>query len=95
LAKELGENGVEMLDAPVSGGVLKARKGMLSVMVGGDREIFEQCKEILSAFGERVTYVGESGAGHLVKSLNNMLSATTLVSAAEAMASRRKPSWRS
>lgn len=90
LAKELGENGVGMLDAPVSGGVLKAREGMLSVMVGGDEAVFERCKGILGAFGERITYVGGSGAGHLVKSLNNMLSATTLVSAAEAMLLARR-----
>lgn len=85
LARELGENGVGMLDAPVSGGVLKAKEGKLSVMVGGDEGVFERCRGVLGAFGERVTHVGGSGAGHLIKSLNNMLSATTLVSAAEAM----------
>src|SRR5215204_724974 len=70
LAKKLAESEVEMLDAPVSGGVLRAEEGKLAVMVGGREKIF---------------HVGDHGAGHLVKSLNNLLSATTLASAAEAV----------
>lgn len=85
LADELSRAGIGMLDAPVSGGVSKAKEGRLSVMVGGEEAVFERCRGILGAFGERVVRVGEAGTGHLVKSLNNMLSATTLVSAAEAM----------
>jgi 3-hydroxyisobutyrate dehydrogenase-like beta-hydroxyacid dehydrogenase len=84
IAAKLAEVGVEMLDAPVSGGVLRAREGKLSVMVGGEREVFERHEEILSSFGEKVFYVGGHGAGHLVKALNNLLSATTLASACEA-----------
>ena len=74
-----------MLDAPVSGGVLRAKEGTLSVMVGGKQEVFERCSPILEAFGGKIFYVGDHGAGHLVKSLNNLLSATTLASAAEAL----------
>lgn len=85
LARTLSEIGVRMLDAPVSGGVAKAREGRLSVMVGGDEETYRRCRGILDTFGERVARVGDHGAGHLVKALNNMLSATTLLSAAEAM----------
>jgi len=84
IAEKLAEGGVEMLDAPVSGGVLRAREGKLSVMVGGEREVFERHEEILSSFGEKVFHVGGHGAGHLVKALNNLLSATTLASACEA-----------
>ena len=84
IAAKLAEGGVEMLDAPVSGGVLRAREGRLSVMVGGGREVFERHEDILSSFGEKVFYVGGHGAGHLVKALNNLLSATTLASACEA-----------
>lgn len=90
LAKVLSRSGVAMLDAPVSGGVSKAREGRLSVMVGGEEEVFERCREVLEAFGEKVVRVGDSGTGHLMKSLNNMLSATTLVSAAEAMILARR-----
>lgn len=90
LAKTLSDAGVRMLDAPVSGGLLKARDGRLSVMVGGDEETYLRCREILGAFGERVVRVGESGSGHLVKALNNMLSATTLLSAVEAVVFAKK-----
>jgi 3-hydroxyisobutyrate dehydrogenase-like beta-hydroxyacid dehydrogenase len=84
IAAKLAEGGVEMLDAPVSGGVLRAREGRLSVMVGGERGVFERHEPIFEAFGEKVFYVGGHGAGHLVKALNNLLSATTLASACEA-----------
>ena len=85
LAEKLAESGVEMLDAPVSGGVLRAEEGKLAVMVGGREEVFERHREVLEAFGEKIFHVGDHGAGHLVKSLNNLLSATTLASAAEAV----------
>jgi 3-hydroxyisobutyrate dehydrogenase-like beta-hydroxyacid dehydrogenase len=84
IAAHLAEKGIDMLDAPVSGGVLRAREGRLSVMVGGEREVFERHEPIFEAFGEKVFYVGGHGAGHLVKALNNLLSATTLASACEA-----------
>jgi 3-hydroxyisobutyrate dehydrogenase-like beta-hydroxyacid dehydrogenase len=84
IAERLAQSGVDMLDAPVSGGVLRAREGILSVMVGGKRETYERYLPVLQAFGENIFYVGENGTGHLVKSLNNLLSATTLASAAEA-----------
>jgi 3-hydroxyisobutyrate dehydrogenase-like beta-hydroxyacid dehydrogenase len=90
LARTLAETGIEMLDAPVSGGVLRAEEGKLAVMVGGKREVFERCYEIFQAFGSQVFHVGDHGAGHLVKSLNNLLSATTLASAAEAVILARK-----
>ena len=85
LAEKLAESGVEMLDAPVSGGVLRAEEGKLAVMVGGKGEVFERCRGIFEAFGEKNFHVGDHGAGHLVKSLSNLLSATTLASAAEAV----------
>lgn len=85
IAKKLADGGADMLDAPVSGGVLRAREGTLSVMVGGKREVFERCSPVLEVFGGKIFYVGDHGTGHLVKSLNNLLSATTLASAAEAL----------
>jgi 3-hydroxyisobutyrate dehydrogenase-like beta-hydroxyacid dehydrogenase len=85
IAKRLDGAGIEMLDAPVSGGVLRAEEGKLAVMIGGKREVFERCYEVFQAFGEKIFHVGDHGAGHLVKSLNNLLSATTLASAAEAI----------
>ena len=84
ISKRLAAEGIVMLDAPVSGGVLRAREGMLSVMVGGELAVYERYREILESFGGEIFYVGDHGAGHLVKALNNLLSATTLASAAEA-----------
>lgn len=84
ISYQLAERGIEMLDAPVSGGVLRAREGRLSVMVGGKQEVFERCRPVFEAFGEKVFHVGASGTGHLVKALNNLLSAATLASACEA-----------
>lgn len=85
IAERLAASDVEMLDAPVSGGVLRAREGTLAVMVGGRREVYERCSDILRAFGEHLFYVGDHGTAHLLKALNNLLSATTLASASEAM----------
>jgi 3-hydroxyisobutyrate dehydrogenase len=85
ISGRLAEAGIDMLDAPVSGGVMKAREGTLAVMVGGRREVFERCLPILQAFGGEIFFVGDPGTGHLAKSLNNLLSATTLASAAEAI----------
>ncbi len=85
IAERLAVSGIEMLDAPVSGGVLRAREGKLAVMVGGRQEVFDRCSDILQSFGEQIFYVGDHGTAHLLKALNNLLSATTLASAAEAM----------
>jgi 3-hydroxyisobutyrate dehydrogenase len=85
ISGRLAEAGIDMLDAPVSGGVVKAREGTLAVMVGGRREVFERCLPILQAFGGQIFFLGDHGTGHLAKVLNNLLSATTLASAAEAV----------
>ena len=84
ISKRLAAKGIDTLDAPVSGGVLRAREGTLSIMVGGKRAVYEKYREIFELFGDKIFYVGDHGAGHLVKALNNLLSATTLASAAEA-----------
>jgi 3-hydroxyisobutyrate dehydrogenase-like beta-hydroxyacid dehydrogenase len=84
ISKRLAADGIDMLDAPVSGGVLRAREGALSIMVGGELAVYEKYRGLLESFGDKIFYVGDHGAGHLVKALNNLLSATTLASAAEA-----------
>jgi 3-hydroxyisobutyrate dehydrogenase-like beta-hydroxyacid dehydrogenase len=84
ISERLAAEGIDMLDAPVSGGVLRAREGTLSIMVGGKRAVYEKYRGIFESFGDDIFYVGDHGAGHLVKALNNLLSATTLASAAEA-----------
>ncbi|MBX0314429.1 NAD(P)-dependent oxidoreductase [Planococcus glaciei] len=90
VTKELNEmmktKGFRMIDAPVSGGVKKAEDGSLSIMVGGEADDFEEAKPLLSLLGQNIFHVGESGAGHTIKALNNMISATTLAATGEAMA---------
>ncbi len=67
------EKGAHVLDAPVSGGKSGAESGNLAVMVGGDREIFEQIKPILDSFGDKVFYAGGIGAGSICKLIHNMI----------------------
>jgi 3-hydroxyisobutyrate dehydrogenase len=74
-----------MIDAPVSGGVGGAEKGSLTIMVGGSDRDIERARGFLSALG-RVVPAGPVGAGHAVKALNNLLSATHLWITGEAMA---------
>jgi 3-hydroxyisobutyrate dehydrogenase-like beta-hydroxyacid dehydrogenase len=83
IAAHLAEKGIDMLDAPVSGGVLRAREGSLAVMVGGEEEVYERHRELLGSFGSQIFYVGGHGAGHMTKCLNNLASATTLAASAE------------
>jgi 3-hydroxyisobutyrate dehydrogenase-like beta-hydroxyacid dehydrogenase len=78
--------GVEIIDAPVSGGHVAAESGNLSVMVGGTKETFERMKPVLSAIGQRLYYVGELGAGEIVKLTNNMIGVTNMFLTIEALA---------
>jgi len=86
LSAMLKNEGLRMIDAPVSGGVKKAEDGSLSIMVGGEVADFEEVKPLLSCLGQNIFHVGEAGAGHTIKALNNMISATTLAATGEAMA---------
>lgn len=75
--------GVHMLDAPVSGGVIGARTGRLAVMVGGDEAIYQQVKPVLDAIGDNVVYCGAIGAGSICKLVHNCISAITSQAIAE------------
>ncbi|MBB5639884.1 NAD(P)-dependent oxidoreductase [Cryobacterium roopkundense] len=83
LAGEAAAAGIAFVDAPVSGGVAKARVGELSIMVGGAAADRERSMEHLAPLGTSITQVGPSGSGHAAKALNNLLSATNLTAAAE------------
>jgi len=76
--------GIDMLDAPVSGGVPGARNATLAVMVGGKKEVFERIKPVLDAIGDKVTYIGESGAGAVAKLVHNMIAICSTPLLAEA-----------
>jgi 3-hydroxyisobutyrate dehydrogenase-like beta-hydroxyacid dehydrogenase len=78
------EKGIAMLDAPVSGGIPGARSGTLSVMVGGDEAVYRLIKPALEAIGDKLQYVGASGAGAVAKLVHNMLIFTTFGIFAEA-----------
>ncbi|MBQ6240062.1 MAG: 2-hydroxy-3-oxopropionate reductase [Firmicutes bacterium] len=81
----LAEKGIDMLDAPVSGGEPKAIDGTLSVMVGGKEETFDKYKELLSHMAASVVYVGELGAGNVAKLANQIVVASNIAAVAEAL----------
>ena len=85
LAGLLGERGIGLLDAPVSGGVKRAIAGTLSIMVGGDADLLAQHLPLLQRMGQAITHVGPVGAGHALKALNNYVSAAALIATAEAI----------
>lgn len=87
LAALLGERGVAYLDAPLSGGVAGARERRLAVYPSGEPETFERCRPLLEPFSKTIVRVGDRpGQGQLAKLLNNLLSATAVTIASEAMA---------
>jgi len=87
--RELGaileKKGFQFIDAPVSNGVKGATAATLSIMVGGDKAIFERVKPMLEKLGNQIYYAGPLGAGHAIKALNNYVSAAGLIAACEAM----------
>jgi 3-hydroxyisobutyrate dehydrogenase len=85
LAETAAGRGVQLVDAPVSGGVVGARAGTLTVMVGGTDEQLVACRSLLQVLGGKVLRAGPVGAGHALKALNNLLSATTLLISCEAL----------
>ena len=90
LARELyaraGERGAAFLDAPVSGGQAGAEKGKLTIMCGGDKGAFAKAEPIMSAYGARMTRIGEAGAGQLAKSVNQICIAGVLQGLSEGLA---------
>jgi 2-hydroxy-3-oxopropionate reductase len=90
VAQALGERGVKMLDAPVSGGEPKAIDGTLSIMVGGDREAFDQVHDVLAAMGGSVVHVGDIGAGNTTKLANQVIVALNIAAVSEALVLAQK-----
>src|SRR6266851_535703 len=72
LAAQVAEKGAHMLDSPVSGSVITLEQGNLSLMVGGDRAIFEQVKPLLLDIGPKINYVGKNGQAVLMKIAINL-----------------------
>lgn len=82
LATEAAEQGVTIIDAPVSGGGRGAEAGNLLVMVGGDTEVVERCRPVFSTYADPVVHLGELGSGEVAKLLNNVLFTANLATAA-------------
>jgi len=85
VAAELAKKGVEMLDAPVSGGEPKAIEGTLAIMVGGKAEVFEKVKPILLKMGASAVLCGEIGSGNVTKLANQIIVALNIAAMSEAL----------
>jgi 3-hydroxyisobutyrate dehydrogenase-like beta-hydroxyacid dehydrogenase len=81
----LKEAGIAALDAPVSGGPLRAADGTLTIMVGGAKEDFERALPVLNLLGKHIIHVGEAGAGQVVKLANQLMISIIMVANAEAL----------
>ncbi|MDP4725781.1 MAG: NAD(P)-dependent oxidoreductase [Desulfobacterales bacterium] len=86
IAERLGEKGIRMLDAPVSGGSEGAQNGTLSIMVGGEEADLIKVRPVLEAMGKTITHVGPIGAGQLTKAINQIVVAGTYWGVAEGIA---------
>jgi 2-hydroxy-3-oxopropionate reductase len=85
IAAQLKTRGVEMLDAPVSGGAAAAEAKTLAIMAGGEEAVFERCRPILEAYGRTLVYIGPNGAGQIAKACNQICIVVNQLGAAEAM----------
>ena len=85
IAAALGERGVGMLDAPVSGGQQGAIDGTLSVMVGGPEAVFRRVLPLLEVVGRNIVHVGDHGAGQVAKACNQVVIAQTIAAVAEGL----------
>jgi 2-hydroxy-3-oxopropionate reductase len=85
IADTLRAQGVLMLDAPVSGGWWAAESASLSIMVGGDEDVFTRCRPLLELMGKTITYIGGTGAGQIAKACNQICIVVTQLGVAEAV----------
>lgn len=85
IAQALAPKGIEMLDAPVTGGDVGAQEGTLSIMVGGPTGAYERCVPVFEALGRSIVHVGEIGTGQTVKLVNQVIVALNLLAMAEGL----------
>lgn len=94
LAKLLNSKALElnlhMCDAPVTGGDIGAKNGSLTVLFGGDKQIFAKVKDVLEAFSKKIVYLGEAGNGQLAKACNQIAVGGTMFSVCECLAFAKK-----
>ncbi len=85
IAAQLGEKGIAMLDAPVSGGAQGAIDATLAIMVGGEANVVDRLRPLLACLGQRIVHIGPHGAGQVAKACNQMIMVAAIQAAAEAM----------
>ena len=85
LSAKAAERGISVLECPVTGGVHLANSGEITVLVGGEQEVFQQVESVLQAMGGEIIYMGKMGSASVVKVVTNMLAFIHLVAAGEAM----------
>jgi 2-hydroxy-3-oxopropionate reductase len=90
IAAALAKKGMEMLDAPVSGGEPKAIEGTIAVMVGGKKDVFDANYNLMMAMAGSVVYVGEIGAGNTAKLCNQVVVALNIAAVSEALVLAQK-----
>ena len=90
IGKKASEKGIEMIDAPVSGGVMGAQKATLNIMVGGSNDAFNQALPILKLMGKNIYHAGEIGSGNGAKICNNMSLGITMIAASESLMLARR-----
>ncbi len=90
MAARLAERGIGFIDAPVSGGVVGAEQGALTVMVGGDADVLERVRPVLERFGKRIVHCGVVGTGDALKAVNNALLAMHIWGTAEGLVALEK-----
>jgi 3-hydroxyisobutyrate dehydrogenase-like beta-hydroxyacid dehydrogenase len=85
IAGQLAQNGIRMMDAPVTGSSPRAEAGTLTIMAGGEPQDFERVRPLLESMGELIVHVGELGQGEMLKLINNSLGAANAAAVAEAL----------
>jgi 3-hydroxyisobutyrate dehydrogenase len=85
IGKKATENGIKMIDAPVSGGVMGAQKATLNIMVGGTKEAFELALPLLKIMGKNIFHAGDMGSGNGAKICNNMSLGIAMIAASESL----------
>jgi 3-hydroxyisobutyrate dehydrogenase len=86
MAEQLAKHGLELIDAPVSGGVRGAEAGTIAIMVGGTSDQFARVRPTLNSISPNVFHAGSIGAGHVIKLVNNMMSGVQRLLTLEAIA---------
>lgn len=82
---KLAKEGIRFLDAPVTGSTVKAQSGELTILVGGERKIFEKAKSVLQTMGTDVNFIGPVGSGQAMKLVNNLMGGLSIAAVAEGM----------